>query len=263
MRSRQYYEERRFCMLAKSTRNLFHGPHVAKWRQWTRDLVTGLVLAASVIALALIAHDRYGDLVKGKVLAVLPFALFQSATAADAATESPKAEVLPVRADPNEGRYRALAEFLARRYRVSEDVTFDLVTFAHGAGHQIGLDPLLIIAVMAVESRFNPIAESVAGAKGLMQVIPKYHPEKLQEFGGEQSVFDPETNILVGSQILKEYLRRTGSMNAALQMYAGAANDGEDAYTVKVLNEKQRLQQVVNQSKRKTVRVAQVSPLGE
>jgi len=248
-------------MLAKSTRNLFHGPHVAKCRRWTRDLVTGLVLAASVIALALIAHERYGDIVKGKVLAVLPFALFQSA-AAEAPAE-PKAEVLPVRADPNEGRYRALAEFLARRYRVSEDVTFDLVTFAHGAGHQLGLDPLLIIAVMAVESRFNPIAESVAGAKGLMQVIPRYHPEKLQEFGGEQAVFDPETNILVGSQILKEYLRRTGSMNAALQMYAGAAQDGEDAYTAKVMNEKQRLQQVVNQSKRKTVRVAQVSPLGE
>jgi soluble lytic murein transglycosylase-like protein len=245
-------------MLAKSTRNLFHGAHVAKFRQRTRDLVTGLAFA-SVIALVLIAHDRYDDIVKGKVLAVLPFALFQSATAAGAPTEPQR-----VRADPNEGRYRALAEFLARRYRVSEDVTFDLVTFAHGAGHQLGLDPLLIIAVMAVESRFNPIAESVAGAKGLMQVIPKYHAEKLQEFGGEQAVFDPETNILVGSQILKEYLRRTGSMNAALQMYAGAAaNDGDDAYTAKVMNERQRLQQVVNQFKRKAMRVAQVSPPGE
>jgi soluble lytic murein transglycosylase-like protein len=156
-----------------------------------------------------------------------------------------------------------LADFLARRYRVSEDVTFDLVSFAHAAGHQLGLDPLLIIAVMAVESRFNPIAESVAGAKGLMQVIPKYHPEKLQEYGGEGAVFDPRTNILVGSQILKEYLRRTGSMNAALQMYAGAANDEQDVYTTKVMNEKQRLQHVVNQSKRKAVRVARVSPLSE
>jgi hypothetical protein len=262
MRSRQYYEERRFCMLAKSTRNLFHGPHVAKFRQWTRGLVTGLVLVASLIALVLIACDRYGDVVREKILAVLPLGLFQFATAADAPTEHRGGETLPVRADPNEGRYRALAEFLAKRYRVSEDVTFDLVTFAHGAGQQLGLDPLLIIAVMAVESRFNPITESVAGAKGLMQVIPKYHAEKLQEFGGEQAVFDPETNILIGSQILKEYLRRTGSTNAALQMYAGAPN-GEDTYTAKVMNEKQRLQHVVNQSKRKAVRVAQVSPLRE
>jgi soluble lytic murein transglycosylase-like protein len=251
-------------MLAKSTRNLFHGPHVGKFRQWMRNLVLALVLIAGLAALVLIARDQYGGAFKGRVLQnVFPFGLFQPATPADAVAKPAAEDTLRTRADPNEGRYRALAEFLARRYRVSEDVTLDLVTFAHGAGHQLGLDPLLIIAVMAVESRFNPIAESVAGAKGLMQVIPKYHAEKLQEFGGERAVFDPQTNILVGSQILKEYISRTGSMSAALQMYAGAPNDGQDAYTAKVMNEKQRLQHVVTQSKRKSVRVAQVSPFGE
>ena len=54
-----------------------------------------------------------------------------------------------------EGRYRALSEFVARRYRVSQDAAFDLVTLAHGAGRQLQLDPLLIIAVIAVESRFK------------------------------------------------------------------------------------------------------------
>ena len=147
-----------------------------------------------------------------------------------------------------ESRHHALSEFLAHRYKVSQSVTLDLVTIAHAAGQQIGLDPLLIIAVMAVESRFNPIAESVAGAKGLMQVIPKYHTAKFREFGGDKSVFDPETNILVGSQILKEYLARTGSLNAALQMYVGASSDENDVYTGKVMNEKQRLQQVLRKS---------------
>ena len=142
---------------------------------------------------------------------------------------------------PDNARYRALAEFLAKRYRVSQAVTHDLVTIAHAAGHQIGVDPLLIIAVMAVESRFNPIAESVAGAKGLMQIIPKYHPEKFDEHGGTKAVFDPETNILVGSQIIKEYLARTGSLNTALQLYAGAARDQNDGYFGKVMTEKQRL----------------------
>jgi hypothetical protein len=52
-------------------------------------------------------------------------------------------------------------------------------------------------------------------------------------------------------------------MNATLQMYAGAANDEQDAYTTKVMSEKQRLQRVLNQSKRKAVRVAQASPLSE
>jgi soluble lytic murein transglycosylase-like protein len=152
----------------------------------------------------------------------------------------------PTAAHMEDSRYQALAEFLARKYKVSERVIFNLVGMAHNAGRQIGIDPLLIIAVIAVESRFNPIAESMAGAKGLMQVIPKYHTDKLKGYGGEDSVFDPQTNILVGSQILKEYIARTGSVNSALQMYAGALNDVEDLYTSKVMTEKQRLQQVMN-----------------
>ena len=142
-------------------------------------------------------------------------------------------------------RYRALSQFLAKRYKVSQAVTLDLVTMAHAAGHQLGVDPLLIIAVISVESRFNPIAESVAGAKGLMQIIPKYHPEKFQEYGGVKTVFDPQTNILVGSQIIKEYLARTGSLNSALQLYGGATSDENDVYFGKVMSEKERLQQVL------------------
>jgi hypothetical protein len=145
-----------------------------------------------------------------------------------------------------EARYRALSQFVAKRYLVSQDAAFDLVTHAHSAARQLHLDPLLIIAVIAVESRFNPIAESPAGAKGLMQIIPKYHGDKLEAFGGEEAVFEPEANIHVGARILKEYLRRTGNLGMALQMYAGALDDEKDRYTNKVLNERFRLQQVVS-----------------
>jgi soluble lytic murein transglycosylase-like protein len=175
--------------------------------------------------------------------------------AAPAAPAEPQAAAATVSADPapaeaakpvENSRFRALSEFLAKRYKVSQAVTFDLVSMAHAAGQQMGLDPLLIIAVMAVESRFNPIAESVAGAKGLMQVIPKYHLEKFREYGGEKyAVFDPETNILVGSQILKDYLARTGSLNSALQLYVGASDEEDVPYIDKVMTEKQRLQQVL------------------
>jgi hypothetical protein len=169
-------------------------------------------------------------------------------TAVAAAQTQPPPEPVTRQVVREDSRLLALADFLSRRYKVSQTVTLDLVGIAHAAGRQMGLDPLLIIAVMAVESRFNPIAESVAGAKGLMQVIPKYHGDKLQEFGGEKAVFDPETNILVGAQILKEYLARTGSMTTALQMYAGALKDVNDVYTGRVLTEKQRLQQVLRRS---------------
>src|SRR5690606_23780012 len=98
------------------------------------------------------------------------------------------------------------------RYRVSQEVAFNLVAVAHKAGRELQLDPLLIIAVISIESSFNPIAESVAGAKGLMQIIPKYHGDKLSEFGGPEAIYDPVINIHVGAQILKEYIRITGNL---------------------------------------------------
>ena len=151
----------------------------------------------------------------------------------------------PAAAPKENPRYRKLSQFLAKRYKVSQAFTLDLVTIAHVAGQQVGLDPLLIIAVMAVESRFNPIAESDMGAKGLMQVIPRFHTEKLAVHGGEYAVLDPKTNILVGAQILKEYIRLAGGVEAGLQMYNGAADDPSQGYAQKVIAEKQRLEQAL------------------
>lgn len=212
-----------------------------RWGQWPRKVVSVLALLASVTALALIVEDQYGELWPASSEALASSPDTRSSATADAKPEASAADLTPA----EENRYRALSEFVAKRYRVSQDAAFDLVSHAHRVGRQLQLDPLLIIAVIAVESRFNPIAESVAGAKGLMQIIPKYHGDKLEDFGGAQAVFDPETNIEVGSQILREYIRRTGNVSVALQMYAGALGDYEDQYTRKVLNERQRLQRVV------------------
>jgi soluble lytic murein transglycosylase-like protein len=142
-------------------------------------------------------------------------------------------------------KYRALASYLSRRYRIAPDVTELFVGAAHEAGREVGLDPLLILAVMAVESRFNPVAESLVGAKGLMQVVPRHHLDKLMEHGGEDAVLDPVTNIALGARILKEYIRRTGSLEAGLQFYNGALADPSSQYAQKVFAEKERLQQAV------------------
>jgi len=78
---------------------------------------------------------------------------------------------------------------------------------------------------MAIESRYNPVAESSMGAKGLMQVIPRFHPEKLIEHGGDDALLDPEVNIRVGTWVLHEYLRHLGDLESALQKYAGALDE--------------------------------------
>ena len=126
---------------------------------------------------------------------------------------------------PVEREQRAVTEFIAKRYRVSEQAVAGFVAAAYRAGDEYAVDPLLILAVVAVESRYNPVAESVVGAKGLMQVIPKFHLEKLLDHGGEHALLDPEVNISVGAQILREYRRRFGDTETALQMYAGAFDE--------------------------------------
>ena len=149
---------------------------------------------------------------------------------------------LPVTESAREREQRVVTEFIAKRYRVSEQAVAGFVSAAYRAGAEYSVDPLLILAVMAVESRYNPVAESVTGAKGLMQVIPKFHLEKLLDHGGEHALLDPEVNITVGAQILREYQRRFGDTETALQMYAGAFDEPTSQYANKVLAEKARLE---------------------
>ncbi len=139
----------------------------------------------------------------------------------------------------------ALASLVARKYRIAPEATRGLVETAYREGQRIGLDPLLIIAVIAVESRFNPIAESDGGAQGLMQVIPGYHRNHFEAANVVDSVLDPHANIRLGARVLKEYIRRGGNETAGLQLYNGSADDATNAYAMKVLGEKRWLQQVV------------------
>jgi soluble lytic murein transglycosylase-like protein len=143
---------------------------------------------------------------------------------------------------PLEREQRVVADYIAKRYRIADDAAGHFVAVAYRAADLHRLDALLILAVMAIESRYNPVAESVVGAKGLMQVIAKYHLEKLSDHGGEQALLEPEVNILVGAQILREYYRRFGDLETALQQYNGALDDPNSQYAAKVLAEKARLE---------------------
>jgi soluble lytic murein transglycosylase-like protein len=140
-----------------------------------------------------------------------------------------------------EQEQRVVTEYIARRYRVSEVAVASFVDTAYRAGARHSIDPLLILAVMAVESRYNPVAKSDMGAKGLMQVIPRFHLEKLADHGGELALLEPEVNILVGAQILREYINRFRDTETALQMYAGALDEPTAQYSAKVFAEKARL----------------------
>jgi soluble lytic murein transglycosylase-like protein len=138
--------------------------------------------------------------------------------------------------------YNAL-DYVTRRYRVSQKALLPIFEAAQLTGRERGLDPLLIVAIIGIESGFNPLAESSMGAQGLMQIIPRFHQEKLPEGAGDSSLLDPVINVQVGVQVLQEAIRRRGGLIAGLQQYAGSS-DSEGAYANKVLAEKRRLEQV-------------------
>lgn len=141
----------------------------------------------------------------------------------------------------------SVAGWLARRYRVAPEPISRLVQEAWNVGQRVGLDPTLILAVMAIESSFNPFAQSSVGAQGLMQVMTRLHDDKYQPYGGVRAAFDPVTNLRVGVQVLKECVARAGSLEAGLRYYVGAANLVDDGgYVVKVLAEQANLRRVAD-----------------
>ena len=136
--------------------------------------------------------------------------------------------------------HQRISTYLARKYKVAADATHWIVNAAFLTGRDVGVDPLLILAVMAIESRMNPFAESGMGAVGLMQVIPRFHLDKFEELGGRNAVLNPVANIRVGALILKDYLRKFGDTESGLRAYSGAGAD-DFGYAAKVLAERDRL----------------------
>jgi len=195
-------------------------------------ILTPSILVAGALLIAAAPPNAVAPDGPAMVLACLP-AGEEISAAPDAAPEAPDAV------------QQALIDHLSRRFFIAAAATERMVAAAHRAAREVGLDPLLVLAVISIESRFNPIAESVMGARGLMQIIPKYHLDKLREAGGEDAVFDPESNIHIGTRILQEYVHRTGTLEAGLQFYNGAWRDGSAHYAHKVMAERDRLEQVV------------------
>ncbi len=130
----------------------------------------------------------------------------------------------------------SITAHIARTWRIDEADIRSYVSLAWASARLHGLDPVLLLAIIATESSFNPRARSSAGAEGLMQVHTRMHKDKLARHGGTRAVFDPAVNIQVGSEILQRYLDRYGRTQRALKAYVGAANLSHDSgYAQKVL----------------------------
>jgi hypothetical protein len=139
-----------------------------------------------------------------------------------------------------------VANWLARRYKVAPEAVARIVHESWLLGERARMDPTLILAVVAVESSFNPFAQSPVGAQGLMQVMTRIHDEKYMAFGGELAALDPLTNLRVGVQVLRDCIQRAGGISEGLRHYVGAANLEDDGgYAAKVLFEQEQIKAIV------------------
>ncbi len=170
--------------------------------------------------------------------------------AASAATSAAEPELVADAAAPApqlSHAQSAIASWLSRRYNIAPLAMRELVISAWQAGHDEHLDPTLILAVMAVESSFNPYAVSSVGATGLMQVMPIVHQDKFAPYGGVQASIDPKVNVRVGAAVLKTAIARGGSLQQGLRMYVGATTEATSGgYAAKVLREQERLRLVAS-----------------
>jgi soluble lytic murein transglycosylase-like protein len=89
------------------------------------------------------------------------------------------------------------------------------------AAKRCAISPLVLLAVIAVESSFDRLAVSVVGARGLMQVLPSQHRDRVLR---TSDLTDASTNIRIGSAILQDYIRASdGKLDDALYRYSGGA----------------------------------------
>ena len=145
---------------------------------------------------------------------------------------------------------REAASYLSKKYHVNNDAVAMLVDAAYTTGRELGLDPLLLLSVIGVESGFNPFAESSAGAAGLMQLMAKVHRDKLADFGGANIALNPVVSLRVGAVVLKDCIRRGGSVADGLRLYVGAGTGPDSGYGLRVMQEKDRLAQAVRATSR-------------
>lgn len=170
-----------------------------------------------------------------------PWATPQAAAAVIGAPASPPGA--PVTKSLLSPAMNSALESVAQRYRVSPEALQAVFEAAQAAAQSRNLDPLLIVAIIGIESGFNPYAQSPMGALGLMQVIPRYHQDKLPKAAGKAAFLDPASNVQVGAQVLQEAIRRQGGLMEGLQYYGGVSDDPDQSYANRVITEKQRLEQ--------------------
>lgn len=138
------------------------------------------------------------------------------------------------------------ASLYIRRHNpeLSEQEAQTLAAYVLENAKEFDLDPRLLLAVMKVESRFDPDAD-LGNGRGLMQVVPRWHEAKIKlakKRFNARSIFEPQLNLFVGSWVLRDAVAMSKSMREALSRYNGTLTDKSYRYANLVLAEYRTIQ---------------------
>lgn len=174
----------------------------------------------------------------------LPLLLWSVASPASASADPVLSRLLQEAIESDSGfedRFDAQVWLLDMSRRLEKFVKnpqtrIELLKRVHYEARRVGIEPELVLAVIEVESRFDEFAISVAGARGLMQVMPFW----LDEIGRPgDNLLHIDTNLRYGCTILKFYLdKERGDLRRALGRYNGSL--GKRQYPNKVIDKLSR-----------------------
>jgi soluble lytic murein transglycosylase-like protein len=128
---------------------------------------------------------------------------------------------------------------LRSQFHIGLEESMKIANAVLSAARRDMISPVLLLAVIAVESNFDRHAISTAGASGLMQVMPSQHRDLVR---APQDLADANTNISVGSTILHRYLEAAdGDIHIALVRYSG----GSKNYPGRVANRANQIENAI------------------
>lgn len=225
------------------------------FRTWAADVREGFVeitrhslavigLGVILVLLAFTARPNLQSSASDFLLGMLELRKFESLVYTSPGNAASRSTAKSIKNLPED--QLAITRWLSKKYRVSNEPMAALVAEAWAIGERSQVSPTLILAIMAVESRFNPFATGSQGTVGLMQIEQNAHAEALANFGGLLSAFDPLTNLRVGVRHLQALIQQTTSMEDALSLYGASSGQASDSlYVDRVLSEQILLEKII------------------
>ncbi len=211
----------------------------------TRHSLAVIGLAVVAISLTLVARPGLQEVASETLMSWLELRQVEQTAVLETSELTPASRSTTAPMQDLSSDQLAVTRWLSNKYKVSPEPLAALVSEAWALGERSQIAPTLILAVMAIESRFNPFASGHLGGLGLMQIEPEAHIGALSPFGGRLAAFDPLTNLRVGTRLLQALIQDASTLEDALRLYSLASGQlNNDTYVDRVLAEQKLLDNI-------------------